>query len=86
MAIALVISIANCAGMAASQLYPIDDAPRYILGNSLSLGFEVLALCCVGVIYALFKYRTKQKERLLSEGTESNGKEGDQSLDFKYVM
>ena len=72
--------------MAASQIYPIDDAPRYIVGNSLSLGFEVLALLSVGAIYMLLKHRTKQKEKLLSEGVESNGKQGDQSLDFKYVM
>jgi hypothetical protein len=28
----------------------------------------------------------RQKERLLAEGKESNGKQGDQSLDFKYVF
>ncbi len=67
-------------------MYPIGDAPRYVLGNSLSLGFEVLALLAVGAIYALLRHRTKQKEKLISEGVESNGKTGDQSLDFKYVM
>lgn len=85
-AIAIVISIGNAAGLAASQIYPIADAPRYIVGNSLSLGFECLALGSVAGIYGLLKYRTKQKEKLISEGVESNGKEGDQSLEFKYVM
>ncbi|OAA64952.1 high-affinity nicotinic acid transporter [Cordyceps fumosorosea ARSEF 2679] len=85
-AIAMVVSLANAAGLAASQIYPIGDAPRYILGNSLSLGFEALALVSVALIYMLLRYRTKQKEKLISQGVESNGKEGDQSLDFDYVM
>ncbi|KAJ6783921.1 hypothetical protein PWT90_03788 [Aphanocladium album] len=85
-AIAIVVSIGNAAGLAASQIYPIGDAPRYIVGNSISLGFESLALACVALIYMLLRYRTRQKEKLLSEGVESNGKEGDQSLDFDYLI
>lgn len=86
MAIAVAVSIGNGAGLAASQIYPIKDQPRYLLGNSLSLGFEFLALLLIGAIYLLLKYRMRQKQRLLSEGTESNGKEGDQSLEFEYVF
>lgn len=82
----MVVSIGNAAGLAASQIYPIGDAPRYIVGNSISLGFESLSLACVALIYTLLQYRTRQKERLISQGEMSNGKEGDQSLDFKYLM
>ncbi|KAF1738864.1 putative transporter C11D3.18C [Beauveria bassiana] len=85
-AIAMVVSIGNAAGLAASQIYPIGDAPRYLVGNSVSLGFESLALACVALIYMLLRYRTGQKKKLMSQGIESNGKEGDQSLDFDYVM
>ncbi|XWW93061.1 hypothetical protein V2A60_000989 [Cordyceps javanica] len=85
-AIAMVVSIGNAAGLAASQIYPIGDAPRYLVGNSISLGFESLALACVALIYMLLRYRTRQKEGLISQGVDSNGKEGDQSLDFDYVM
>ncbi|PNY23688.1 transporter [Tolypocladium capitatum] len=85
-AIAVVISIGNAAGLAASQIYPIRDEPRYLVGNSLSLGFETLALLSVGITTLLLKYRMKQKKRLRDEGIESNGKEGDQSLGFKYVL
>lgn len=85
-AIAIVVSIGNAAGLAASQIYPIADAPRYLVGNSVSLGFESLALACVALIYMLLQRRTRHKERLLSQGVESNGKEGDQGLDFKYLM
>ncbi|KAK0385596.1 hypothetical protein NLU13_6773 [Sarocladium strictum] len=85
-AIAMVISIANASGLAASQIYPSYDAPRYIMGNAISLGSEVIALLCVGLIYVLLKWRMRQKERLLAQGQESNGKKGDMALDFKYVF
>ncbi|KND86654.1 putative transporter [Tolypocladium ophioglossoides CBS 100239] len=85
-AIAVVISIGNAAGLAASQMYPNKDGPRYLLGNSLSLGFEALALLSVGLITLLLTYRMRQKKGLQDEGIETNGKEGDQSLEFKYVF
>lgn len=72
--------------MAASQIYPIQDAPRYVKGNAISLGGEVIALVCVGLIYVLLKYRMRQKAKLLAMGKDSNGKEDDRSLDFEYVF
>ncbi|KAJ0278337.1 hypothetical protein COL940_007341 [Colletotrichum noveboracense] len=84
--IAMLISLANASGMAASQIYPSYDAPRYIMGNAVSLGGEVIALICIGLIYALLKWRMRRKERLLAEGKESNGKNGDQALHFQYVF
>ena len=85
-AIATIISIGNASGMAASQIYPIRDAPRYVTGNAISLGGEVIALVCIGLIYGLLKWRMRQKEKALARGDDSNGKEGDRSLDFKYVF
>lgn len=82
----MVVSIGNASGLAASQIYPSRDAPRYIVGNSISLGFETLALVCVGLVYLLLQYRTRQKQKLISQGVQSNGKMGDQALDFNYVM
>jgi hypothetical protein len=85
-AIAMLISIANASGLAASQIYPSYDAPRYIMGNAISLGSEFIALLCVGLLYVLLKWRMREKERLLAEGKDSNGKQGDMALDFKYVF
>lgn len=85
-AISMLISIGNASGLAASQIYPISDAPRYIMGNAISLGGEVIALLCIGLLYALLKYRMRQKERMLAEGLESNGMEDDRGLGFKYVF
>ncbi|KAM5352956.1 hypothetical protein ACJ41O_005678 [Fusarium nematophilum] len=85
-AISMLISIGNASGMAASQIYPIKDAPRYVMGNAVSLGGEVIALLAIGLIYALLKYRMRQKEKMLAEGKDSNGREGDRGLEFKYVF
>ena len=82
----MVISIGNAAGLVASQIYPIQDAPRYVMGNAISLSTECVALVGVGLIYLLLKYRTKEKNRLLAEGKDSNAKEGDQSLQVQYVV
>lgn len=82
----MLISIGNASGLAASQIYPISDAPRYIMGNAVSLGGEVIALLCIGLLYALLKYRMRQKERMLAQGLESNGMEDDRGLGFKYVF
>lgn len=82
----MLISIGNASGLAASQIYPIGDAPRYIMGNAISLGGEVIALICIGLLYALLKYRMRQKERMLAEGLETNGMEDDRGLGFKYVF
>lgn len=82
----MLISLANASGLASSQIYPIYDAPRYIMGNAISLGGEVIALVCVGLIYVLLQWRMRQKQRLLAEGHESNGKEGDRALHFQYVF
>lgn len=85
-AISIVLSVGNASGMAASQIYPSKDEPRYIMGNAVSLGGDVIALFCVGLMYVLFKYRMREKERLLAEGHTSNGKEDDRGLGFKYVF
>lgn len=82
----MVISIGNASGIAASQIYPVSDSPRYIMGNAVSLGGEFVALVTIGLIYALLKYRTTQKNSLLAEGKESNGREDDRGLGFQYVF
>lgn len=51
------ICIANASGIASSQIYPSKDSPRYILGNSVSLAMEAVALVSVGAIYLLLRRR-----------------------------
>lgn len=77
-------SIANISGVLSGQIYPRGDAPRYISGNSVSLGLEFVALMGVGAICVLLKWRMGRKQRALNEGKQSNQDDGDRALDFQY--
>jgi hypothetical protein len=56
--IPLLISIANISGVASSQIYPAGDKPRYIMGNSVSLGMEIVALIGLACMYLLLRWRS----------------------------
>ncbi|KIX92931.1 uncharacterized protein Z520_11407 [Fonsecaea multimorphosa CBS 102226] len=84
-AIPLFFSLANSAGLVASQIYPSRDGPRYVMGNSVSLGVEAFASLIVIAMYLLVRRRNQQKEKLVAQGATENGKLGDQALDFKYA-
>lgn len=84
--IPLAATIANISGVLSGQIYPATDSPRYISGNAVSLGLEAVALGGVGAIYCLLRWRNAQKEKKLADGVPSNGKEGDASLEFRYVL
>ncbi|OBT70771.1 hypothetical protein VF21_10192 [Pseudogymnoascus sp. 05NY08] len=77
--IPLLISIANVSGIASSQIYPSKDLPRYIMGNSVSLGMEAVALMSVGAIYLVIRRRNAKNAALVA-----NGEIGEAV--FKYVM
>ena len=53
--IPLLISIANTSGIASSQIYPSKDAPRYVMGNSVSLAMEAVALLAVCTLYVFLR-------------------------------
>lgn len=85
-AIPLAATIANVSGILSGQIYPTADAPRYINGNAVSLGLECVAFCGVVVIHFLLRWRNSQKEKKLARGESDHGKEGDASLEFRYVL
>lgn len=83
----LFASLANISGVVSSQIYPSTDAPRYLMGNAISLGMETVA--CVGVVlvWLLLRRRDQRKEKMISEGQERNGYEGeDRGLQFRYTL
>lgn len=82
----LFLSLGNIGGMVASQIYPSSQEPRYVTGNSVSMGMEVVAISCVWGIYFLLRWRNKCKTDLIAQGVEDNGKEGDRALDFEYTL
>ena len=84
-AIPLFFSLANCAGFISSQIYPASDGPRFIAGNGVSLGVEVVSAVAAGLMILLCRRRNLQKKRLISEGVTDNGRIDDRGLDFVYI-
>ncbi|RDW85440.1 hypothetical protein BP5796_03765 [Coleophoma crateriformis] len=60
--IPLVICIANASDLASSQIYPSADSPRYVVGSSVSLGMEAVALVCAGAMASIIKRRNARSE------------------------
>jgi hypothetical protein len=82
----LVFSIADVSSMVAAQLYPTEQGPRYIQGNSVSAGLTVVAAALYGASWLLLRRRNAAKEKLLAEGATTNGLEGDRSLETMYIL
>ncbi|KAH7120599.1 major facilitator superfamily domain-containing protein [Dactylonectria macrodidyma] len=76
--IPLLISIANASGIASSQIYPSKDKPRYVMGNSVSLGMEAAALAAVGGLYLVIRRRSAKKAALANAE--------DPEATFTYVL
>jgi hypothetical protein len=79
-------SIGNLSALVASQLYPTQQGPRYIVGNAVSAGLSVVAGILYAACWILLKRRNAQKTKLLAEGATTNGLEGDMSLDSMYIL
>lgn len=76
----------------ASNFYRTEDAPRYILGHALELGFIGAGILALLVLVFSYKRINATRERQLSEGMhngytpEELGELGDRSLTFKYFL
>jgi hypothetical protein len=79
-------SIGNLSGLVSSQLYPATDGPRYVKGNAISAGLEVLAVLFVVAAWFVLRKRNAAKDKMIADGATTNGKEGDEALDFKYTL
>lgn len=72
--------------LVSSQLYPSQQGPRYVQGNAVSAGLEVIAACLYLATYFLLRYRNIQKNRLRAEGATANGHEDDRGLHSMYGL
>ena len=79
-------SIGNCSGLVSGQLYPPTQGPRYVMGNSISAGLEVIAVIFVVCAWLLLRKRNQKKEKMIAEGATSIGFNDDRGLDFKYIL
>ncbi|KAF2015363.1 MFS general substrate transporter [Aaosphaeria arxii CBS 175.79] len=79
-------SIANLSALVSAQLYPSDQGPRYIQGNSISAGLDIVAAGLYFSCWMLLRRRNLKKDKAIAEGATTNGYEDDRGLDFKYML
>lgn len=82
----LVYSIADASSLVSSQLYPSQQGPRYIIGNSVSAGLTVVAGILYTACWFLLNRRNAKKAKLIADGAVTNGQEGDRGLDSMYIL
>lgn len=85
-AMPIVMSFTIVSGAMSSQIYPSKDAPRYMMGNAISLSGIVAATIAVSVLWFIWRRRNARKSKLLAEGVTVDEYEDDRGLNFKYVL
>ncbi|CAM0139193.1 unnamed protein product [Umbelopsis sp. WA50703] len=90
-ATAMAVSANNAAGLVGSNIYLSSDAPTYIRGHTVNLGFTALFIVLVTILRVLLwrenKMRQKQLEELEDRKVlEDDPRMGDRRLDFRYAL
>ncbi|KAI0365421.1 MFS general substrate transporter [Pilatotrama ljubarskyi] len=95
-AIAMQVTFANVGGTIACNIYRDRDAPRYLLGHGIELGFVSMGLVLLPVMVTMYmranarrdaSQRDMQEQGLKIEYTpEDIRKLGDQAPDFRYTL
>ncbi|GAB0137837.1 hypothetical protein EsDP_00006090 [Epichloe bromicola] len=88
---AIQIGIGNLGGAMASNFYRKKDAPRYLLGHGLELGFITVGMAAALILVLGYKKINSKRARELAESRESSytGAElsarGDKAVTFRYM-
>lgn len=85
-AMPLVLSFTLVSGVMSSQIYPTKDAPRYMMGNAISLSGTVAAFLAASGLWIIWRRRNARKNKLIAEGATENGYEDDRAIGFKYAL
>ncbi|KAI8162580.1 putative transporter [Colletotrichum sp. SAR 10_70] len=88
---ALQIGVGNLGGAMASNFYRQKDAPRYILGHGLELGF--ISVGIIAALILIFSYIgiNKKRDRQMAAGEDSRytaeelSAQGDRAITFRYM-
>lgn len=78
-------------GAAASNFYHKEDAPRYRLGHSLVLAFNVLGLVSMVVYYFICRHINKKRAEKWDGAAQNYTEEelielGDKAPNYKYTL
>ncbi|CAF1142617.1 unnamed protein product [Adineta steineri] len=71
-ALAFMISVGNCGGIISGQIYRSQDGPRFILGHGINLGFCVLGLISVIILFTGLRFENHRRDRLYGVVSNSN--------------
>lgn len=88
---AIQIGLGNLGGAMASNFYREQDAPRYILGHGLELGFVCTGIVAGVILNISYAIINKRREKRLAEGVESGlgsrelSEMGDKAYTFRYM-
>jgi MFS family permease len=63
-ALAFMLSVGNSGGAISGQIYRSKDAPRYILGHGINLGFCVLGLITAIILFISLGLENRRRDRL----------------------
>jgi hypothetical protein len=84
---AIHIGIGNLAGAMSSNFYRAKDAPNYILGHALELGFVVMGMIAVVVLRLSYQRVNRKRDQIdPSEYPSDPDSLGDRSPLFRYML
>ncbi|KAH1595084.1 hypothetical protein KXV44_008103 [Aspergillus fumigatus] len=85
---AIHIGLGNMAGAMASNFYRAQDAPRYILGHSLELGFAVVGIIAVVILRFSYQRINKKRDQMDVSGYDNAqlARMGDRSPLFRHRL
>ncbi|KAI0696770.1 MFS general substrate transporter [Cerioporus squamosus] len=92
--IAMQLSFSSFGGIIASNIYRTVDAPRYVLGHALEMGFMVIALLLVPLTLFLYIRINSQRDDMRREEAKGDvrwapadlRRLGDRAPDFQYTL
>ncbi|KAL3702694.1 hypothetical protein TMatcc_000006 [Talaromyces marneffei ATCC 18224] len=85
---ALHIGLGNMAGAMASNFYRSQDAPKYILGHALELGFCVAGIIAVLILRRSYETINRRRDQIDVSQYDANqiAQMGDRSPMFRYML
>ncbi|KAG2181945.1 hypothetical protein INT43_006870 [Umbelopsis isabellina] len=90
-ATAMAVSANNAAGLVGSNIYLKSDAPNYIRGHTVNLGFTALFIVLVLLLRFLLWRENNSRQKQLSDledrkVVEDDTRFGDRRLEFRYAL
>ncbi|OJT03637.1 High-affinity nicotinic acid transporter [Trametes pubescens] len=95
-AIGMQVMFANAGGAIASNIYRVQDAPRYLLGHAVELGFVGMGLTLLPIMVFTYSRANAQRDAAqrdmevrgvkIEYSTEELRKMGNQAPDFRYTL